>query len=182
MCSGEPKHCVCCFKPKKNRIISTQVSSDIRKWFLMKKQPLEVVGFIIKYFDTLTFPKLLHVSYCMVQRCLHFYTETSKQFTAVSVTPQVRIWSGIHSPQQLSIVQNCTFVLLSSLCTGSSIFVKNSASCTFLTIPCLNGVSRAACFYLWLALSHISGSYSTASDVKILQFLEVKIPILNCAL
>lgn len=39
----------------RNRIVSTQVSSGIRKWFLMKKQPLEVAGFIVKYFDILTF-------------------------------------------------------------------------------------------------------------------------------
>lgn len=71
----------------------------------MKKQPLDAVSFIVKYIDVLTFqlwrvfPSFLHVSNYMVQEFLHFYTETSKQFTAVSVTPQGRIWSRIRSPQ-----------------------------------------------------------------------------------
>lgn len=190
MCSAEPKYCVCCCKPMRNRIVSTQVSSGIRKWFLMKKQPLEVAGFIVKYFDILTFelwrvfPKFPHLSNYMVQKILYFYTETSKQFTTMSVTPQVRIWSGIHSPQWLSIVRNCTFVLLSSLCTVSSIFMKNHASCTFLTILCLNGVSRAACLslacfvsYLWFLQHHLSCKSSAVFGGQM-----VKILILNCAL
>lgn len=146
--------------------------------------------FIVKYFDILifqlrrVFPKFPCLSNCMVQKFPHFYTETSKQFTAVSVTPQVRIWSGIHSPQQLSIVQNCTFVLLSSLCTVSSIFMKNSASGIFLTIPCLNGVSRAACLsparsvlYFWFLQHCLSCKNSAVFGGQM-----VKIPVLICAL
>lgn len=108
MCSAELKYCVCFCKPMRNRIVSTQVSSCIRKWFLLKKHPLEVVGFIVKYFDILTFelwgvfPKFPHLSNYMVQKFLYFlhWNIWTIYYHVCDPTGQNLVWDSLSTVAQ----------------------------------------------------------------------------------